>query len=174
MPDVLLEDEAPASTDLDHAFRRNARYVAGIAYRLLGTNEDVDDVVQDVFLSAVHGLARLRDPGAIRGWLATVTVRLCRRRLRLRRLRVWIHLDDAHDYAELAVPGTPAEDRVFLARVYRTLDAVPADQRIAWILRHVNGDDLETVARVCGCSLATAKRRIAAAHAAVEGMVSDA
>jgi RNA polymerase sigma-70 factor (ECF subfamily) len=39
------------------------------------------------------------------------------------------------------------------------------EQRLAWTLRHIEGERLEDVAARCGCSLATAKRRIAAAHA---------
>jgi RNA polymerase sigma-70 factor (ECF subfamily) len=51
-----------------------------------------------------------------------------------------------------------------LAKVYAVLDALPSDERVAWSLRHVEGERLERVAELCGCSLATAKRRIAAAH----------
>lgn len=172
-PDEEAAASACADLDLDTAFRLHSRYVAGIALRLLGRESDVDDVVQDVFLSAIRGLSQLRDPGAVRGWLATVTVRVARRRLKMRRLRAMIGLDEAHDYRELAVPGTRAEDRVFLARVYAALDGVPADHRIAWVLRHVAGEDLDTIAKKCGSSLATVKRHIANAHAAVEELVHD-
>ena len=64
--------------------------VARIASRILGRdNEEVDDLVQDVFAEAATGLARLRDTsaGSLKGWLATVTVRVATRRLRARRLR---------------------------------------------------------------------------------------
>jgi RNA polymerase sigma-70 factor (ECF subfamily) len=47
------------------------------------------------------------------------------------------------------------------------LGTVPADARIAWALRYLEQEPLEDVARICGCSLATAKRRIAVAHQAV-------
>ena len=176
VPELAIgDDDAPeASSDVETAFRLYSRYVAGVAVRLLGRDDEVDDVVQDVFLSALRGLRDLRDPGAIRGWLATVTVRVAQRKLRFRRLRSFVGLDDAHDYAELVVPGTAAEHRLLLMRVYSALDRVPAEKRIAWTLRYVNGDDLETIAKMCDCSLATVKRRIAAAHTAVEGMVSDA
>jgi RNA polymerase sigma-70 factor (ECF subfamily) len=40
---------------------------------------------------------------------------------------------------------------------------MPADRRIAWMLRRVEGLALHEVASACSCSLATAKRRIAAA-----------
>src|SRR6476660_7855481 len=80
-------DEAPRSElDLERAFRLYASYVAAVALRLLGRNDEVDDVIQEVFLNAIKGLGQLHDPEAIRGWLATVTVRVASRQLARRRL----------------------------------------------------------------------------------------
>src|SRR4051812_49898973 len=93
--------ELIAPLELAAAFRLYARYVAAIALRLLGRDDEVDDVVQEVFLSAAGGLGRLRDPEALKGWLATVTVRLAGRRLRARRMRAWLHLDRAPSYEAL-------------------------------------------------------------------------
>ena len=44
-------------------YRRHARYVASVAYRMLGADAEVDDVVQDTFTVAAHNLEQLRDPG---------------------------------------------------------------------------------------------------------------
>ena len=51
---------------------------------------------------------------------------------------------------------------MLLTRIYRALDEIDPKSRIAWILRNVEGEQLEDVADACGCSLATAKRRITA------------
>jgi len=48
------------------------------------------------------------------------------------------------------------------------LKKLPAQDRMAWMLRHVEGMPLSEVATHCDCSLATAKRRIASAHRVVE------
>jgi len=159
--------------DLDSAFRRYARYVAAVALRLLARDDEVDDVVQEVFLTALRKLGSLRDPDAIRGWLATVTVRVAGRRLRRRKMWAFFGVGTEGGYEEVAATGATAEDRALLARVYAVLDGLPVAERIAWTLRHVEGERLEQVAALCGCSLATAKRRIAAAHATVERMLSD-
>src|SRR5690349_13223704 len=65
------EEEAAASRsseppleqalDLDGLFRRYAPYVAAIAHRLLGRDEDVDDTIQEVFVAAVRGVHAVRD-----------------------------------------------------------------------------------------------------------------
>jgi RNA polymerase sigma-70 factor (ECF subfamily) len=155
------------------AFRQYSPYVAAIALRLLGRDHEIDDVVQDVFLHAFRGADKLRQKDAFKAWLATITVRVARRRLRMRRLRGWLRFDRSPDYESVVAPGASPEDRALLGRVYRILDMVPVEQRLAWALRYVHGSDLEEVAQACGCSLATVKRRIAAAQAAVESAVQD-
>jgi RNA polymerase sigma-70 factor (ECF subfamily) len=167
-----LESEA-AELDLDALFRRYASYVAAIAHRLLGRDDDVDDTVQEVFLAAVRGLGAIRDPGAVKAWLARIAVRVARRKLQKRRLRAFFGLDDPAVYGSITDPSASPEQKALLARVYRVLDGVPANERVAWVLRHVEGEPLESVAALSGCSLATAKRRIAAAARTIEEAFSD-
>lgn len=159
--------------DLDSLFRRYSSYVAAIAYRLLGREEDVDDTIQEVFLAAVRGVHAVRDPAAVRAWLARVTVRAARQRLRKRRLRSFLGLDEPATYDAVVDRSATAEQRALVARVYRVLDGLPANQRIAWSLRYIEGEALESVASLTGCSLATAKRRIAAAAVELEEAFAD-
>ena len=74
-------------------------------------------------------------------------------------------MEGSHDYAEVAHSARLSpEDAALLAEVYQVLDRMPERARLAWSLRHVDGEKLEDVADHCGCSLATAKRRIATAQ----------
>ena len=168
----LVSDGVPhpgPSSALEQAFRAHAPQVATMALRILGRREEADDVVQDVFMKAGKWLSRLNDPAAVRAWLVKVTVRLAWRRLRRRRWRVALGCEGSYDYAELARNGYPSpEDSAFLAEVYRMLDRMPACERLAWSLRHVDGERLEDVAERCACSLATAKRWIASVQARLQ------
>lgn len=156
-----VQEDLP-QTD-EELFRRYSSHVARIGFRLLGREDEVDDLVQDVFLVAFKHREQLRDPWAIKGWLSTITVRTARRRLRLRRMRSFVGLD-APQALSLSQPGTSPEEDALLRRIYGLLDQVSVEQRLAWTLRYVEGERLEQVANRCGCSLATAKRRIAATH----------
>jgi RNA polymerase sigma-70 factor (ECF subfamily) len=160
--------------DLGAVFRRFAPYVARIAGRILGHWEDVDDVVQDVFLDAHRGLSSLRHPEAVRHWLATVTVRKARRRLGRRRVLRLLGLDTPVDVSAVPDESASAEGRAHAAAVYRILDGLRPDARIAWIMHRVEDEPLERVAEVCGCSRATAHRRIVLAQAALEKGLGDA
>jgi RNA polymerase sigma-70 factor (ECF subfamily) len=119
------------------------------------------------------GLDKLRDPAAAKGWLATLTVRKAHRALKRRRMRWHFGLDEGADYGEIVDPSASAAERTLVADLYRLLDGVSADERVAWTLRHLEGEPLERVAALCGCSLATAKRRIAAAHNVLSAELAD-
>ena len=165
LPARTAADEVPLT--LDRAFRAHAGLVAGVALRVLGRPSEVEDLVQDVFLRVLPRLGTVRDPAALRGWLAVITARLARRRLRSRRWKLWLGVDADHDYTQLADRAASPEDRALLAELYRALDRLPVQQRLAWTLRHAEGLELAAVAQACDCSLATVKRWIAAAEAAL-------
>lgn len=160
--------DAVDPSDLDAVFRRFAPYVAKIGGRLLGRADEVDDLVQDVFLDAIRGLRSLREVGAMRAWLATVTVRHARRRLRRRVLWSMLGLDPVVDTELLVDDAASPEARAQVMAIYRALDGVSTNARIAWMLSVVEGHTLEEVAAIGGYSRATAHRRIQTAQAAVE------
>lgn len=156
-------------------YRRYADDVGIIAVRLLKSRTDAEDVLQDTFAIAFEKLSSLRDGAAVRGWLVQIAVSQVRRRFRRRRLRRLLGLDADADQATLesiAEPSAGPEVRAELALLDRALDRLAPDHRIAWMLRYVEGETLEDVARACDCALATAKRRLAAADAIVRAEVN--
>jgi RNA polymerase sigma-70 factor, ECF subfamily len=158
---------------LDDVYRRYCRYVAAVILRLDGRQAEVDDIVQEVFVEAARGVGRLRDADAVKAWLATITVRVVRHRLRARRLRRFLGLDAQADYAGLIDPSASPLDKLLVRAVYRVLDELPVDDRLAFTLHHMEGEKLEVVARLCRCSCATAKRRIARAQQAIEDRMGE-
>ncbi len=156
---------------LDELYRSYSRYVAWFAARILGRSEDVDDVVHDVFVSAAEQLGDIREPMAIKRWLATVTVRQAQRRLQRRRWLVPLGFGESLAHDDLSSREASPEDRALLSEVYRRLDRVPPEVRIAWVLRYMEGEKLGQVAELCGCSLAAVKRRLSKAHDAMKDLV---
>lgn len=151
-------------------YRRHAPSVLQLATRLLRSNDDANDVLQDAFVTAFEELAALRERDAFRGWLHRITVRLVHRRFRRRRLLGLIGLDrSSQDVSleSLADDSASPEVRVELRWLDAALARIDDRERIAWMLRHVEGLALEEVAEACDCSLATVKRRVAAAEVVV-------
>ena len=167
--DLTACEPAAEELSFDALFRRYAPYVGAIALRILGRNDEVDDVVQDVFVDAYRGLRELRDPTAIKGWLSRIAVRTAIRKLRRRKLRALFFAQPQREYREIAAEGASPELAATIAQIYRSLDELPVDERVAWSLRHVSGEELEQIASLTGASLATVKRRIARANERLRG-----
>ena len=168
--DLVLRARGGDSFGREVLYRRHAAYLLGMTARLLANRGEAEEVVQDTFVRAFVRLGSLRDPAAVRGWLAQIAVSLVGHRLRRARLSRMLGLDRGAPDATLlalAAPGAAPDERAELAMLDRTLGRIPADQRIAWMLRRVEGLELTEVASACGCSLATAKRRIAGVDALV-------
>jgi len=143
-------------------YRRHAAFALNLAVHIQGTTADVEDIVHDAFVRAHERLPELRDATLFRSWLGSIVVRLVRTRLRRRRPLTVLGLagHEPVDLESVASPAADPEARALLAQVYALLQTMPADDRIAWTLRHVERHGLDGVAALTGCSLATAKRRI--------------
>lgn len=177
-PEQELSPSAPSAEPRQQLARLYADYaqlVAWFASRLLTRPEEVEDVVQEVFVIAASNLPNLSNPPKIRGWLKTVTLRRVGRRLRWAKLRARLGMGPApSDAIELvAAPQASPEDRAVLRQLFQVLGELPVELRIAWTLRHLHEEPLEAVAELAGCSLATAKRRIAAAQQRIQKELGD-
>jgi RNA polymerase sigma-70 factor (ECF subfamily) len=130
-----------------------------LVWRVLGADPDHDDVVHQVFINLVLGLGKLRDPGALRVWMASVCVKTVRTEIRRRRIRRFFSAsgDQAH---QVVGPVPDHEARDLLVKTYAILDVLPSQERIAFVLRHFDELPLSEVAEACSCSLATVKRRL--------------
>lgn len=149
-------------------FRRYARYVNGLVYRLTGNRNEVSDLVQDAFVRALGSLGRLKSPESFRPWLAGVVVRTVKLYVRRRRLLRRLGLLDATS-TDLAIsPAADPEVHAELRKFYKRMDELPAGPRMALLLRKMEGHKLEDVAELLGVSLATAKRWLKAASEHLE------
>lgn len=151
---------------LELLYRRHAAFAIHLAARIEGSSRDVEDIAHDAFLRAFERLDDLTDRAAFRSWLGSIVVHAVRSRMRRHRLMSVLGLRSADpvDLDALASPDASPHVRAQIAQIYALLRTLPTDERIAWVLRCVEGHDLETVARLTSCSLATVKRRIGRAQ----------
>lgn len=159
--------------DFDAFFAHWSPYVAGIGVNILGDPSTVDDLVQDVFIKVLENRKKIRDPSAIKSWLTTVAVRLCYRKLKKRKVMVFLGIEAPPRVEEVVADTAPQEHRLLLTRVLKSLEDVQTVDRVAWSLRYLQGESLKDVAEYCDCSLATVKRRISRAQAHLEQEFGD-
>ena len=156
-------------------FRRYVGPLTGLLTKLLGCEADADDVTQDAFFEALGTLSSLREPEAFRGWLYQIALNRARKKLRRHRLRSLLGLDCRLEDAALSVLAsseTSPEMLVELRLLERVLTKLSPDERIAWMLRHVEGESVDTIAAWLEVSYATAKRRIMTAQVTIDAHVA--
>ena len=127
-------------------YDKYARMVHGILLARVPRTE-VDDLVQDVFLTALRQLAALRDDGAFGGWLAMIA-----------RNRAYDYHRRARDFAELP-PDVAAADR-HTPDALAALEAIrslPESYREPLILRLVEGMSGEEIAARTGMTAASVR-----------------
>lgn len=145
-------------------FDRYGEDVERILYRILGADAELYDVMHDVFLAALTSLSRLRDETALRSWLAGIAVHKAKKLIRRRQRWRWIQSVAPFELPEVVANTTSVEVSEALGHAYRALDELPADERIAFALRYIDGMELTAIAAATRVSLATTKRRIARAE----------
>jgi RNA polymerase sigma-70 factor (ECF subfamily) len=150
----------------DQLFDRYAALVERTLRRILGRELHVDlaDLIHDCFVQTLDSLRHLREPDALPGWIRSISVHVARKWIRTRRARSWLLF-----WEPAAIPHVPASEadpeiRDAYVRTYAVLDRLGVDDRIAFVLRHVEGLELAELATACRVSLSTIKRRLARAE----------
>jgi len=118
--------------------RRHQERVYWVARRVLGTHEEADDVVQDVFLRAYEGLRRFRGDASLSTWLYRIAMNLSLNALRKKRVRRMLHLEEL---GQEPASRADATDGPLLRReedeaLRRAVDALPEKQKQVFILRY--------------------------------------
>ena len=142
--------------------RRHQRRVYAAALHILGNHSDADDVAQEAFVRAYRGLASF-DPerSAFSTWLFTIARNRCRNELARRRPVVGAELPDVVD---LRSPDRAASEAELFRELDAALDALPFEQRSAFVLAQLQGLSYEEVGRIEGVGVGTVKSRIARAR----------
>jgi RNA polymerase sigma factor (sigma-70 family) len=140
-------------------FEAHRPYLHAIAFRVLGSHADADDAVQETWLR----LARAGGDGIgeLRGWLTTVTGRICLDVLRRRGARGEQPLEpDLWTIPGDFSPDPEAEavlaDSVGLA-LYVVMDALTPAERVSFVLHDVFELPFDTIAAILGRSSAATK-----------------
>jgi RNA polymerase sigma-70 factor (ECF subfamily) len=166
---------AGAGIAFEELFERYQKMVYQLSYRMLGDREEAMDLSQEVFLTVYRKMNHFRGESSLKTWIYRIAVNRasnrCRWWNRLRR-RGTVSLDE-HLSGERSSPlaemiesqGKTPEEILLLqeerAELLHLLLELPLQQRIAVIMRDMEGMSYEEIADATGISLGTVKSRIA-------------
>lgn len=148
MDEMIAHEPSDERTAL---FQRHRARLFGIAYRMLGSVDDAEDILQEAYLRWHRA-----DASAIRaaeGWLVAVVTRLAIDRLRRaateREAYVGNWLPEPLALGTVPPPDRHAELASDLSMAFLVLlERLEPDERAAFLLREVFGTDYAEIARV--------------------------
>ena len=162
-------DQVQGDQEFDAYFRARRDAVRRIAYLLCGDWHRADDHAQAAFVALHRHWRRIRDRGALDGWMRTTLVRSIVDESR----RPW-RRERATDALPPASVDGPADGVATRHVLVDGLRSVPARQRAVLVLRFLEGLDVAGTAAALGCSEGTVKSQTAHGLAALRTALGDA
>ncbi len=125
-----------------------------LAYRVTGSRDEAEDVVQDVFVGLPEALGRYDERGKFDAWLKRVTLRVALMRLRRSNRRHEVSLEAAADVL------AHDRDSAATAEIQTAIDALPDRLRLVLVLKELEGYSHGEVAEALGISVGTSRVRL--------------
>jgi RNA polymerase sigma-70 factor (ECF subfamily) len=160
LPELVARACAGDRAALQLLARQELPRVERLLRRMLGPRNDLEDLVQTVFLEMCRALPGFRGESAISTFIGGITVRVARRAMRP---TAWVRFRSPMPDEHPAGPDRPDARAVAseqLRRLDRALSKLSADKRIAFVLWAIEGNDVQVIADVTGASVSATRSRI--------------
>lgn len=182
----LLKDNAPCSRELLERVRdgdadaltvvyeRHADALRNALRTLLGSDDDVEDVVQDVFVALPEALAHYTETEHFDGWLRRVALRLGLNRLRSRARKREDALEDSLPSFRGIANDDPSGAERLLDRLAleRAIAKLPDSLRTVFVLREIEGYSHAEIAQLLGVTRAASEIRLVRAMRRLQSLLS--
>jgi RNA polymerase sigma-70 factor (ECF subfamily) len=142
---------------------RHGRTLHRVAYRITGSADDAEDVVQEAFIRAYRQLASYDGRAAVSTWLHRITVNCALDLLRSRQRRPE---DSGKEDALMShhETGSPQERHTrgseIREAVARAMASLSTNERTAFVLRHFEGMSIDEIGRTLGTKVSATKHTV--------------
>jgi RNA polymerase sigma-70 factor (ECF subfamily) len=141
-------------------FLEQRTYVHRALYRILGSNREIEDLVQDAFIEIFRALRSFRGDSSLGRWCQTIAVRIAYLTISRRRApTVDLALVDDGLASDVDVRRA-VQMREAARRLYAALDRIEPKQRIAFALAAIDGRPLAEVAQLTNSTMFAIKTRL--------------
>ena len=155
--DVIDAARSGSRAALEELYRAHAGAVYALAFRITGTREDAEDVLQDVFVGLPRALRSYDERGRFESWLKRVAARTSLMRLRATTRRREQMLDDAPE------PSSPMPAEVERIAVRSALARMPENLRVVFVLREIEGYTHDEIGELLHISAGASATRLSRA-----------
>lgn len=130
--------------------RRYQEKVYWIARRVVGSHEDADDVVQDVFIRVYDAVTEFRAESGFYTWLYRITVNVSLNALRKKRFKDFVRYEDVEETLESTEARTDADllNQEYEAILEKAIDRLPPKQKAVFMMRYYDETPYEEMSRI--------------------------
>ena len=161
---LIAAAKAGSRQAFDRLVSRHAPRLLVLANRMLASEADAEDAVQNAMASAWLALGRFDLSRNVAPWLTTITINKCRDHLRRQRLKSLLRIDSADAVQVLAddAPGPEQEaiDRQLLAEVRKQIARLPIRLKEPFVLVALDGWSQAEAAELLAISEKAVETRI--------------
>ena len=167
-----LSDDRDAFGVLVHKYQE---MVYAYAFQKVRNEADAQDITQEVFWRAYHGLYQLRQPHRFRSWLYTIMSNECKRRLVsvIKTRQRETALEDATDDALRIEPAHTAPTEGWQVDLEQALSELPDDNRVAVSMFYMGDHSLKEISEFLGVSVNTVKGKLYRARQQLGSALSE-
>lgn len=135
--------------------------ICRLVFRIVQRRDDVDDLVQDIFLRVHRSIGTFRFESEFSTWLTRITINECRKALRKRKFGRLLFREDV-DLTGDTGPGVlqELEKEEEHEALHEAVRHLPEKQRLVVILHYFEGLTCAKVAEVLECRIGTVLSRL--------------
>jgi RNA polymerase sigma-70 factor (ECF subfamily) len=158
----------------EELYRQHARRLFSLVVRIIGSADDAEDLLQEVFLQAHRKLAGFRGDSALGTWLYRLTMNHCLDHLRGRQMRMNRATEslDNDSTEEPRAPSPVVPTAVSRMDLERAIKMLPDGARAAFLLHDVEGFEHREIAQILGISEGTSKSQVHKARMKLRAILS--
>jgi RNA polymerase sigma-70 factor, ECF subfamily len=152
---ALLNGSERAANVIWH---RHAPAVRRTLGRSLGPDQEIEDLLQEVFMGFVKSAAKLEDPDNLRSYLVSIAFRRAAMEIRRRKVRRWVTLTSSGEVPDAVARQREPDEARALRALYQVLDTLSARDRLVFVARYIEGMQIDETAKSLKLSKATVWR----------------
>ena len=157
----------------EELYRQHAGRLYSLAFRMAGSAQEAEDLLQEMFLHAHRKLASFRGESSLGTWLYRLGMNHCLDHLRGRQAKMGRATDslDADEAIELSAPLPALPTAIARVDLERAIGRLPEGCRAAFLLHDVEGFEHHEVAKILGVSTGTSKSQVHRARMKLRAML---
>jgi RNA polymerase sigma-70 factor (ECF subfamily) len=162
------------SLAIERMVQTHQQDVYRLALSILDDHDEADDVTQEVFISALHGLDSFRANSSFKTWLFSITINVCRSRLRRGKSRTRLsQVLQSFFRSEQDQPESEAIQNEADRKLWQAIHTLDEKHRIPIILRYYHDLPVNEIAEMLGIPVGTVHSRLNHARERLRGWLKD-